>query len=311
MGLFGPDSVTWRVHAEPVLWFAGLRALYLQALHPRVVEGVVQNSNYRADAWGRLMRTANYVGAVVYGTTEDAHRAAAKVRGIHRRLRATDPETGEEYRIDEPDLLLWVHVTEMESFVSTAHRAGCPLSDADVDTYYAEQVRAAELIGIDPADVPASAAEVHDYYESVRPQLRFSEGAKETAKFLVAPPLPWGLGWTPVRAAWLPISGLGFSLLPRWARRLYRTPGLPTTDLTATMTLRGLRAAIEALPDKVTRGPIYADAMRRAANSATAVPGSDAALDPTDTALDAPAQPGAAAGAELAGVDSAEAAASV
>jgi uncharacterized protein (DUF2236 family) len=103
------------------------------------------------------------------------------------------------------------------------------------------------------------------YFQNIRPELRLSDGAKQTARFLVAPPLPWGLGWTPARAAWLGVSGLGFSLLPRWARRIYLMPGLPTTDMTASITLRGLRRAIDTLPDKVTRGPIYADAMARAA----------------------------------------------
>jgi uncharacterized protein (DUF2236 family) len=264
-GLFGPDSVTWRVHSEPILWFAGLRALYLQALYPRVVEGVVQNSNYREDAWGRLIRTANYVGAVVYGTTADAERAAAKVRGVHRRLRARDPDTGEEYRVDQPDLLRWVHVTEVESFISTARRAGSPLSDGDVDRYYAEQVRAAELIGIDPATVPDSESAVRDYYADIRPRLRLSDGARETARFLAVPPMPWGLGLTPARIAWFGVSGLGFGLLPRWARRIYRMPGLATTDTTVTLTLRALRRGIDTLPDAVIRGPIHADAMRRAA----------------------------------------------
>ncbi|MGH3656355.1 MAG: oxygenase MpaB family protein, partial [Micromonosporaceae bacterium] len=130
--------------------------------------------------------------------------------------------------------------------------------------YYSEQLAAAELIGLDPGTVPGSSAAVDRYYEQIRPELTFSDGAKETVRFLVSPPLPYGLGWTPARAAWLGVSGLGFSLLPRWARRLYRMPGLPTTDLTATVTLRGLRLAIDSLPDKLTRGPIYAEAMRRA-----------------------------------------------
>ncbi len=267
-GLFGPDSVTWRVHCEPILWFAGLRALYLQSLHPQVVEGVVQNSNYREDAWGRLMRTANFVGAVVYGTTEQAHRAAARVRGVHRKLRARDPDTGEEYRIDRPDLLRWVHVTEMESFISTARRAGCPLSDEDVDRYYAEQRQTAELIGVDPATVPDSEHAVQDYYRDIRPRLRLSDGAKQTARFLAVPPLPWGLGFTPARIAWFGVSGLGFGLLPRWARQIYRMPGFTTTDTTVTLTLRALRRTIDTLPDAATRGPIYADAMRRAAAAA-------------------------------------------
>ena len=68
-GLFGPDSVTWQLHGDPVMWIAGIRALYLQALHPRAVRGVIQNSDFRQDAWGRLLRTASFVGEISYGTT--------------------------------------------------------------------------------------------------------------------------------------------------------------------------------------------------------------------------------------------------
>ncbi|MFW6091419.1 MAG: oxygenase MpaB family protein [Actinomycetota bacterium] len=262
LGLFGPDSVSWRVHAEPILWVAGLRALYLQALHPRAVEGVMQNSNYRDDPWGRLMRTGEYVGTVIYGTTEDAQRAGQRLRRLHGRLRARDPWTGEEFRIDEPDLLRWVHVTEVDSFVTTARRSGVGLTDADVDRYLAEQVRAAELVGLDPATVPSSMAEVEDYYQRMRSELALTAPAVDVAKFLAMPPLPKGLGWTPVRPAWVGVAAAGFSLLPRWARRLYRMPGLPTTDVAATVTSRLGRTVLRALP--LRPGPIYADAMRRA-----------------------------------------------
>src|SRR5690606_15603517 len=68
LGLFGPGSVTWRVHAEPILAVAGLRALYFQGLHPRAMAGMAQNSAYKSDPWGRLMRTVRYVGTTVYGT---------------------------------------------------------------------------------------------------------------------------------------------------------------------------------------------------------------------------------------------------
>lgn len=262
LGLFGPDSVSWRVHAEPILWVAGLRALYLQSLHPRAIAGVVQNSDYRNDPWGRLMRTAEYVGTVVYGTTDDARRAGARIRGLHARLRARDPETGEEFRIDEPELLRWVHVTEVESFVATARRAGLALSDSDVDRYLAEQSAAAELVGLEPASVPQSMTEVEAYYEDVRPDLALTQPAIDVARFLAVPPLPYKLGWTPVRPAWVAIAAMGFGLLPRWARRLYRLPGLPTTDLAATLTVKASRRAIAMLP--AAQGPIYTDAMRRA-----------------------------------------------
>jgi len=86
LGLFGPDSVTWKLHSEPILMLGGLRSLYLQALHPKAVAGVTQNSAYRTDPWGRLTRTSAYVGTVIYGTTEEAELAATRVRRRHARM---------------------------------------------------------------------------------------------------------------------------------------------------------------------------------------------------------------------------------
>lgn len=145
-GLFGPRSVTWQLHADPMMWIAGVRALYLQALHPRAVRGVFQNSaafrmsgQGRRDAWGRLMRTADFVGTLTYGTTDAAEQAGAAVRGIHRRLSATDPDTGERYGVDEPDLLLWVHCAEVDSYLDVLRRSGYPVGDAQADAYLREQ----------------------------------------------------------------------------------------------------------------------------------------------------------------------------
>ncbi|MBX6722618.1 MAG: DUF2236 domain-containing protein, partial [Dactylosporangium sp.] len=258
-GLFGPDSVTWRVHREPILWLGGLRSLYLQALHPRAIAGVMQNSTFRSDPWGRLARTARYVGTVIFGTTAQAQQAGRRVRAVHARLTAIDPRTGERFRIDEPDLLRWVHVTEVESFLSTATRAGLRLSPAEADRYYAEQRRAAELVGLDPDSVPGSVAEVEEYYRQVRPQLAMTKEAADVALFLAAPPLPWGLGLTPARPALAGLAATAVSLLPAWARRLYGLPGLPTTDVAATLTARTLRLALSALPSRLQPGPLYRD----------------------------------------------------
>lgn len=267
-GLFGPGSVSWKLHAEPILFVAGLRSLYLQALHPRAMAGVAQNSNYRQDAWGRLIRTANYVGTALYGTTAEAEEAGRRLRRLHARMTAVDPATGERFRIDEPDLLRWVHVTEVESFLDTGRRAGVPLDAAEVDAYYTEQRRVAALVGLDPQTVPGTAAEVAEYYRQVRPELRMTREAAETALFLTAPPLPWklslpariGLNLSPARWAYLGIAGTALALLPAWARRMYGGLGLPTTALSADVTVRTLRLALTALPRDWREGP-----MRRAA----------------------------------------------
>ncbi|WP_320065701.1 oxygenase MpaB family protein [Micromonospora sp. RTGN7] len=273
LGLFGPGSVTWKVHEEPILIVAGLRSLYLQALHPRAVAGVAQNSDYRADSWGRLVRTATYVGTTIYGTTAEAEAAGARVRRLHARLRATDPSTGEEFRVDEPDLLRWVHVAEVESFLSTARRAGLRLTDAEVDGYYTEQRRVAALVGLDPADVPGTAAEVAEYYRQVRPELRITREAAETAVFLTAPPLPWklnlparvGLNLGPARFAYFGIAGTAFALLPPWARRMYGGLGLPTTELSADLAVRALRLTLAAVPRRWREGELQQSGKARAA----------------------------------------------
>ncbi|MEU4427029.1 oxygenase MpaB family protein [Actinoplanes sp. NPDC024001] len=277
VGLFGPDSVTWKLHREPILMLGGLRSLYLQALHPRAVAGVSQNSGYRADPWGRLMRTSDYVGTVIYGSTDEVREAAARLRRLHARMTAVDPRTGERFRIDEPDLLRWVHVAEVESFLSTAVHAGVQLTDDEVDAYFTEQLRAAELVGLDPATVPGTAAEVADYYATLRPELGLTRDSAEAAFFLTVPPVPdtWGgralrLGLTlgPPRWAYLGIASTAIGLLPPWARKMYGGLGWPTTDLAARLSARGLRALIatvlSTLPKQYRIAPMRQAALERA-----------------------------------------------
>jgi uncharacterized protein (DUF2236 family) len=254
--LFGSGSVTWRVHADPLMGIAGLRALLLQALHPVALAGVTQNSSFREDPWGRLVRTAEYVGTVTYGTTREAQRAGARVRGVHRRVRGVDAITGRDFRATDPDLLLWVHCCEVASFLDTVRRGGLRLTDAEVDAYYAEQVRSAELVGLPAGDVPDSARSMERYFDDARPLLVAGPEARRIARFILTPPMPRRVRLlTPARPAWFGLGTLAFTLLPRWARRMYRLPGLPATDLSAAAVSRGLRFAVLSLPSSVRDGP--------------------------------------------------------
>jgi uncharacterized protein (DUF2236 family) len=263
-GLYGPDSVTWRVHADPSMALAGLRALLLQAVHPVAMHGVFANSDFRADPWGRLFRTAEYVAVTAYGTTREAERAGARVRGIHRRLSGVEPDSGRAYRVDDPHLLRWVHCCEVESFLTTAVRCGLRLSAAERDAYYAEQTCGAALIGLDPASVPASVAEMADYFERMRPELRVGGDARGAAQFILWPPMPAlvQLG-TPARPAWVALATAAFAMLPRWARRLYRLPGLPTTDLAATAAGLAFRSGLLVVPSRLRNGPHLKAAQER------------------------------------------------
>ncbi|WP_395727176.1 oxygenase MpaB family protein [Nakamurella sp.] len=265
-GLFGPASVTWAVHADPVFPVAGVRALLLQALHPMTMAAVAQHGGFDEDFWGRLERTVRYVNTTTFAPADEARRTVARVRGVHRRLRGTDPETGRTFRLDEPELLLWVHCCQIESYLGTARRAGAPIDAASADRYVAEQVLAAELIGIPGAMAPTTVAGLRDYFQDVRPVLRVSDDARRAVRQLVVPPMAsWVRLLTPAWPAWLTLAGLAAALLPRWARRMYRLPGLPTTDPAATAALRALRVGASALPERFSGPPEVRAARARSA----------------------------------------------
>ncbi len=249
---------------------AGFRALILQAVHPLVMAGFDDNSFFRADPWGRLLRTGEWVATVTYGTTEQALAAGARLRRVHARLApGFEPETGQPYRVDDPPLLLWVHCTEVESFLSTFRRCGGRLRRGDGDRYVAEMRASAELVGLPRDLVPASEADLADYYASVRPQLRVTAVALRNVLWGFAPPMPAWVSWaTPARPAWATLVGVAAAMLPPWARRLYGLPGLATTDLGATVAGRVVRTTALLLPGRIATSPAYRDALQRTAADA-------------------------------------------
>lgn len=250
-GLFGPDSITWRIHVDPTMWVAAFYALAVQSLHPPTMWGTYQHSTLfvREHALRRLLRTGDFVAVRTFGGLDEVERAGRRVRGIHSRLRGHHPETGAEFRIDEPTNLLWVHCGEVLAYLQVAQRAGVPLTDAEADTYVDEQRRAAAVVGLDPATVPGSVAELEAYLASMQPQLRLTDEARAGFRMWMNTPIAPGL--EVLKVVYPALAGLGFALLPDWARRLYRLPtDNPVLHVAATASLRATRAAMFAAPQR-------------------------------------------------------------
>lgn len=199
VGYFAPGSATRTVIGDPVALVGGLSALFLQALHPRAMAGVDEHSSFPADFWARLGRTIGYVTTLAYGNTTAADDAVARVRAIHAHVRGTDPVTGMAYSADDPDLLRWVHVCEVSSFVAAVRKLGV-VDAATADRFVAEQVQAAEWLGA--TDVPTDMAQVRAYFAAVRPQLVAGPAAMRAVRTLVVPPMPVPVALlTPARPA--------------------------------------------------------------------------------------------------------------
>lgn len=221
-GLFAPQSVAWRVHGDvTTMMVGGVSALLLQMLHPAVLAGVWDHSNFRADMHGRLRRTARFIAVTTYGSRDDAEAAVARVRGIHERVTGTLPG-GKPYAAQDSSLLTWVHVTETLSFLDAWRRYAEPkMSLADQDRYFAETAVVGWLLGA--ASVPTTRADMLDYIEEMRDELCADARTRAVAALVLKQP-GLSLEALPVEL----IHRAAIDLLPPWARRMHRlkAPGL-------------------------------------------------------------------------------------
>jgi uncharacterized protein (DUF2236 family) len=222
-GLFGPDSITWRVHADPAMFIGGLRALLIQTFHPLAMAGVADHSDYRHDPLGRFQRTVHFVGITTFGTSVEADAAIRAVRRVHARVVGTAPD-GRRYAANDPHLLEWVHLTEVESFLAAYQRYSTrPLDDDEADRYVAEMARLGHLIGAEQP--PTSVAEMRAAMERFRPELHIGRQARDAVRFLLVPPFP-----LVARPAYGVVAGAAVSLLPSWARRMLWLPIAPGVE---------------------------------------------------------------------------------
>lgn len=242
---FAEDRPIRQVHADASMFVGGLRALLLQSLHPLAMAGVAGHSDYRGDPWGRLQRTSTFLAVTTFGTADDAQRAVDRVRGIHRRVHGTAPD-GRPYRADDPHLLEWVHIAEVDSFLIAHQRFGAsPLDQDGRDAYVADTARVAVALGV--ADPPRTEAELAERIATYRPELQSTDAAREAARFLlVTPPLP-----LLARGPYGVLGATAISLLPAWARLPLRLPYLPPLEATGVrvagrVLVGGIRWALSA-----------------------------------------------------------------
>ena len=212
-----PGGMARRVHADlPVMLIGGVDALLLQTLHPLAMAGVAEHSSYQEDPLGRLRRTASFVGTTTFGTVAEAEAAIDQVHRVHRRVRGIAPD-GRPYSADDPELVTFIHVAEVASFLASSQRYGSrPLKPEECDRYYEEVAPVALALGADWA--PRSSAEVESYLLRIRPQLYAGPQARAARDWLLR-----GVARRPgERAVYSLVVAAAVGVLPGWARRELR-----------------------------------------------------------------------------------------
>jgi uncharacterized protein (DUF2236 family) len=269
-GLFGPDSITWRVAREPLLLLGGGRALLMQLAHPLIAQGVVDHSDLETDPLGRLVRTARWLIAVTFGTRAEARAAIREVNVLHRRVRGTlEPRNAAaEYAADaaytagDPELARWVHATIVQSMLVTHDTLVGSLAPRDRDEMVREWNAVAELMGIAGDRLWRDAADLDRYIEAMTASLRgVPPASRSTGAMVLHPPLPSPL----LRPVFGFVAHLTVGMLPDVMRPEFSTRWTRAHAVAYAMVTRPTRAVHRILPARWHSSSLYQLAVDRAA----------------------------------------------
>jgi uncharacterized protein (DUF2236 family) len=195
-GLLRADSWLRKLAAESVLLLGGGRALLLEIAHPLVAAGVAEHSRFREDPLGRLQRTLDAMSAIAFRDQAAALEAARCVERAHVRVRGQLAEdagcfpAGTAYSGRDPELMLWVWATLVDSALVVTDRFVGPLAPEARESYYADQCTVARVLGIPSELLPADHAGFRAYLDEMvaGDALAVTDTAREIAAAVLAPP---------------------------------------------------------------------------------------------------------------------------
>lgn len=250
-GLFGPGSVSWRIDRELVVLAGGSCALLLQAAHPVVAAGVEQHSTYASDPFGRLMRTLTSSFDVVFGSRSQAEATIRRVNAIHERVRGTRPDDGSPYSAMDPDALLWVHATLVDTALRVYGRFVRPLSEAEEQAYHEESARVARLLGVPDGHLPATIGELRAWMDGLvaSGEVHVTPAARRIAATVLYPTR------FPPRIAWDAAHLVSMATLRPSIRRQYGIPWSAARERGMEHIAATSRAVLPRLPGLVREAP--------------------------------------------------------
>jgi uncharacterized protein (DUF2236 family) len=294
-GYFGPTSTIWALHREACLGVGLGRALLLQLAHPWVAQAVVDHSAVRDQPLDRLVRTVVAAELLVFGSRRQADAVAARLRALHGRIRGILPadvgawRAGTPYRADDPDALLWVLVTLVDTTLRVYEASLGRLAERTVRAYLADAARLGALLGV-AVPVPADRAALERYMGAMIGSGTVAVGpaAREVATALLHVPVLPSLSWRAYSAL---TRAVATSMLPEELRAAYGPAFAahhPPFHWAGGVLARAL---LPRLPRRLRDDPIAAIAIERAAHMGRSSEG--AGRDPM---LSSPASPGVSAG---------------
>jgi uncharacterized protein (DUF2236 family) len=240
MGSYFDDrSMLREVHRERVLALSGGRALLMMAAHPVAWQGFFRSTASLHEPYERLQRASVVLQTITWGDRARADRMCAHVRKAHRGARGT-LEDGTPYRADDPELLLWILASIVDSAMLVFERWVRPMTDEERERYWQDWRLVGKLFAIPYRASPRTHDAFRAYMEHmVAHELEVVPQARELSrKIVLDPPVPkpyrplievanvvtagtlpprvrqmYGLSWDPLREVGLRVNA-------EWSRRV-------------------------------------------------------------------------------------------
>lgn len=265
-GYFGPRSLTWRISGEAALLLGGGRAVLMQLAHPLVAAGVGHHSSYASDPWGRVNRTIDLMSRLTFGTRAEARAAARTVNRLHAGVvgrldeRAGELPTGAPYQARDPELLLWVYATLVDTSIQIYSLLIGPLSRAEWELYYQESRTTTALLGLPPSLTPSTLADFETYMRDMlaSERLAVTPAARAVARQVMHMPVPIVL-----RPVLMATEQFTIGVLPPRLRALYGYTWDEHRQTLLDLSAAGARLLIPLLPPLLRDMPQARAARRR------------------------------------------------
>lgn len=262
VGLFGPGSVSWRVDREVVVLAGGSCALLMQAAHPVVAAGVVEHSAYAADPFGRLLRTLTSSFDVVFGSRRRAEATLQRVNRIHHGVRGSLPG-GHPYSALEPDALLWVHATLVDTALRVYSRFVEPLDPVEEQAYHDEAARVAVRLMVPPERIPPTIVALRAWMNEMiaSQRVHVTPEARRIARTVLYPSarLP--------KVVWEAAHLISLATLPSELRRQYGIRWSVRRDAGMDVAAAASRRLLPLVPAPLRHAPHARSADRRVAQA--------------------------------------------
>ena len=252
-GLFDPDGVFWRVNRESVLLIGGGAALLMQVAHPKIAAGVAEHSDFRRRPLRRLYRTVRMMQDLIYGDRQTALRTARGINQVHKRINGRIDEgtsvfgAGETYSAEDPELVVWVYATLIETMRRTYAAVFEPLSPREEQSFYRESRLIARLFGASDDLIPNTLDDFESYFQTMLdgPVLELTPTSRAVANDIIHPPIR---GMPGVLGKLVSIPAL--ALLPETLRDRYDLKWDRKREVTWRLSRRVLRRSLPYVPNR-------------------------------------------------------------